>query len=91
MVDSDYHVGCTDLLNTVRNRVKPKFHIFGIFLYLIYLTFLEKFKYFFCMLGHGHEDYGAWASDTTNFINAAICDRHYKPINKPFIFDLDKP
>lgn len=25
----DDHVGCLDLLNTVRLRVKPKYHIFG--------------------------------------------------------------
>jgi hypothetical protein len=28
-VADDYHVGCFDLLDIVRNKVKPKYHIFG--------------------------------------------------------------
>jgi Icc-related predicted phosphoesterase len=43
------------------------------------------------VFGHIHEGYGSWSSDVTTFINAAICDDSYRPVNKPFIFDIDKP
>ena len=63
------HAGCVDLLNTIRNRVKPKYHIFG----------------------HIHQDYGVWQDGYTTFVNASICDRRYKPLRKPILFDVDIP
>jgi Icc-related predicted phosphoesterase len=42
--------------------------------------------------GHIHEGYGRTVSDemTTTFVNAAIMDGDYKPVNTPQIFTLDK-
>ena len=31
-VSGGYHVGCAELLTTIRERVLPKYHIFGEFL-----------------------------------------------------------
>lgn len=29
IINGGYHVGCCELLSTIRERVKPKYHIFG--------------------------------------------------------------
>ncbi|XP_006819300.1 metallophosphoesterase domain-containing protein 1-like [Saccoglossus kowalevskii] len=60
------HAGCVDLLNTVQQRVKPLYHVFG----------------------HIHEGYGVTTNGNTVFINAAICNEHFKPCHEPIIFDL---
>ncbi len=39
--------------------------------------------------GHIHEGYGVRTNGETTFINAAICDRGYKPNRPPIIFDID--
>jgi hypothetical protein len=41
------------------------------------------------IFGHIHEDYGIWTNQTTTFVNASICDKRYKPIREPILFDLD--
>ncbi|XP_071103122.1 UPF0046 protein C25E10.12-like isoform X1 [Haliotis cracherodii] len=61
--------GCVDLLNTVWNRVRPKYHVFG----------------------HIHEGYGAYTDGQTEFINAAMCTKGYRPIQNPIIFDFPVP
>ncbi|KAL5475502.1 hypothetical protein EMCRGX_G025324 [Ephydatia muelleri] len=63
---SGIRAGCVDLLATVQDRVKPKYHVFG----------------------HIHEGYGATTDGHTIFVNCAICNLRYKPVNKPIIFDL---
>ena len=40
------------------------------------------------IFGHIHEGYGVLSRDEISFINASICDEHYKPVNKPVILDL---
>jgi len=35
------------------------------------------------VFGHIHEGYGRWNDDTTTYINASICDYHYRPVNPP--------
>ncbi|XP_065057405.1 metallophosphoesterase MPPED2-like isoform X1 [Rhopilema esculentum] len=62
----DQHVGCVELLSTVQERVKPKFHVFG----------------------HIHEGNGMTTDGSTTYINAAICNFRYQPVQKPIIFDL---
>lgn len=65
LVTRGYHVGCADLLTTVVDRVKPKYHVFG----------------------HIHESYGIWNNGITTFINASICDKKYRPVHQPIVFD----
>lgn len=41
--------------------------------------------------GHIHHSYGTYDSGITRFVNASICDEHYRPTNKPVVrwcFDL---
>lgn len=38
--------------------------------------------------GHIHEGYGTLTRDGITFINASICNEHYKPINSPIVFDI---
>jgi Icc-related predicted phosphoesterase len=40
------------------------------------------------VFGHIHEGYGYKRIDNTLFVNAAICNEGYRPINKPIIVDL---
>lgn len=65
-------VGCEDLFNAVK-RVQPKLHVFG----------------------HVHEGYGkheeTWLESrgkSTLFVNCAIMDRNYDPINQPITVEL---
>jgi len=39
--------------------------------------------------GHIHEGYGTESSDGTLFVNAAICDERYRPVNAPIVVDLE--
>lgn len=48
---------------------------------------LPNLKY--VISGHIHHDYGQWKSDFgPTFINAAICDESYHPVNSPVPFQL---
>jgi Icc-related predicted phosphoesterase len=38
--------------------------------------------------GHIHEGWGMREKDGTAFINASLCDRAYRPVQKPIAFDL---
>lgn len=50
----------------------------------------NKVKPSYHVFGHIHEGYGVTTNGTTNFINAAVCDKRYRPVNKPIVFDLPK-
>ncbi len=41
------------------------------------------------LFGHIHEGYGIVEKDGVVYANASICTLRYKPINDPFVFDLD--
>lgn len=43
------------------------------------------------VFGHIHEGYGITTDGQTMFVNAAICNVHYKPVNAPIIFDIRLP
>ncbi|XP_041452889.1 metallophosphoesterase MPPED2-like isoform X2 [Lytechinus variegatus] len=43
------------------------------------------------VFGHIHEGYGVTTDGQTTFVNAAICDVHYRPCNPPIVFDLPTP
>ena len=40
------------------------------------------------VFGHIHEGHGQVESAGTHFINAAICDAGYRPVNAPITVDL---
>jgi len=40
------------------------------------------------VFGHIHEDRGSWTDGTTTFINASICDVHYRATNEPIVLYL---
>ncbi|RDD44704.1 Metallophosphoesterase domain-containing protein 1 [Trichoplax sp. H2] len=50
----------------------------------------KEVKPLYHIFGHIHEGYGVTTNDTTKFINASTCTQHYKPTNKPIVFDLPK-
>jgi Icc-related predicted phosphoesterase len=50
---------------------------------------VEEIKPRLHIFGLVSEDAGIFFDTDTAFINAAICDRRYRPINKPQLFDLD--
>jgi len=41
------------------------------------------------MFGHIHEGYGVKQLTGTWFYNASICNEHYEPVNKPFVWDFN--
>nr|XP_053654485.1 metallophosphoesterase MPPED2-like [Cherax quadricarinatus] len=43
------------------------------------------------VFGHIHEGYGVTGNGKTVFVNAAMCNIHYKPVNPPIVFDLPLP
>lgn len=47
---------------------------------------LKKPKLHIC--GHIHESYGITYNNDTVFINASTCDRSYRPVNKPIVYEL---
>ena len=50
----------------------------------------NKVKPSYHVFGHIHEGYGVTTNYTTRFINAAVCNKRYQPVNKPIVFDLPK-
>lgn len=66
---SGARVGCVELLATVRQRVRPRLHVFG----------------------HIHDNPGQWTDGATTFVNAAACDRKYRPVQAPVLVDIDVP
>ena len=43
----------------------------------------------FHVFGHIHEGYGTKRLADTTFINACTCDRNYKPVNPPIVFEIN--
>ena len=58
------------------------------------LTLLEeiqqRIKPKFHVFGHIHEGYGVYSDGATTFINCAIMNVDYNPVNSPIVFDLPK-
>jgi len=42
----------------------------------------------FHIFGHIHDGYGMKTVDNTTFINAAVCNERYQPVNAPIVFDI---
>jgi Icc-related predicted phosphoesterase len=40
------------------------------------------------VFGHIHEGYGTATRGGVQYVNAAICDRSYRPVNAPVVVDL---
>lgn len=49
---------------------------------------LTEVKTRYHVFGHIHEGYGVEKGIDTTFINASICNRNYKPINKPIVMEI---
>lgn len=49
------------------------------------LAAIERVRPQLAVCGHIHESYGVHGS----LVNAAICDVHYRPVNRPIVVDLD--
>ena len=52
------------------------------------MTMIERVKPKIHVFGHIHGGYGKTQYVNTLFINAAICNEAYKPVNEPIIVDL---
>jgi len=39
--------------------------------------------------GHIHEGYGSYTIKETKYVNAAICDARYKPVNPPIVINIE--
>jgi Icc-related predicted phosphoesterase len=42
------------------------------------------------VFGHIHNSYGKVVTDQTTFVNASICNENYKPLNKPWVIEIEK-
>jgi len=40
------------------------------------------------IFGHIHKSYGRYIEDDIQFVNAAICNEEYKPLNKPIVIEI---
>ncbi|XP_043521432.1 metallophosphoesterase MPPED2 isoform X1 [Frieseomelitta varia] len=85
---SGVRAGCVELLSTVQNRVKPKYHVFGhihegILLNLFLFISHELHTY---VLG-----YGISSDGKIIYVNASTCDLNYLPSNPPVVFDITLP
>lgn len=49
---------------------------------------LERVKPRLHVFGHIHDSYGRLDVDGTTFVNAAICDERYSPVNAPVVIDV---
>ncbi|RMZ95347.1 Metallophosphoesterase domain-containing 1 [Brachionus plicatilis] len=54
-------------------------------------TVVERVKPKLHVFGHIHEDHGIWTNGETCFINASICNREYRAVYDPILFDFDIP
>lgn len=84
LVCSGVRAGCVELLHTVQNRVKPKYHIYG---HIHEGINGGKVKLWNCKLFH-FIGYGVTSDGKIIFINASTCDINYIPNNLPVVFDI---
>lgn len=49
---------------------------------------VDKKKPKYHIFGHIHNGYGRSEDPDTKFINASICNEHYKPVNAPIVFEI---
>lgn len=54
----------------------------------VLLDLVERVKPRFHFFGHCHAGYGKVSTYDTLFINASVCDRAYKPTQKPTVIDI---
>lgn len=69
------HVGCADMWVAVQ-RVRPKLHVFG---------------HIHCdpgVIRHTYKSLDKKLRANTTFVNAAVCDDRYLPVNRPVVIDL---
>lgn len=86
---SGVRAGCVELLSTVQNRVKPKYHVFGHIhegTSKICSIYGKKLHTNFYVIG-----YGISSDGKIIYINASTCDLNYLPSNPPVVFDITLP
>ena len=49
---------------------------------------IQRVKPRFHVCGHIHEGYGQTTRGETRFVNAAVCDRNYRPTNAPIVIEV---
>lgn len=89
--------GCVELLSTVQNRVKPKYHVFGHIHEGMtkYATSHTNFKMYrkssSQCLYENVTGYGISSDGKIIYVNASTCDINYLPSNPPIVFDITLP
>lgn len=86
---SGVRAGCVELLATVQQRVKPKYHVFGHIHEGTPLAFFFLFKWFQLLILIA--GYGISSDGKIIYINASTCDINYLPGNPPIVFDIKLP
>ncbi|XP_070528242.1 UPF0046 protein C25E10.12 isoform X5 [Cardiocondyla obscurior] len=83
--------GCVELLSTVQNRVKPKYHVFGhIHEGMMNINVMET-SYLILNVSFLFIGYGISSDGKIIYINASTCDLNYLPSNPPIVFDITLP
>lgn len=54
-------------------------------------TVQSRVKPKYVVFGHIHEGYGMTTDGRTTYVNAAICNVRYEPVNRPLVFDMPLP
>jgi hypothetical protein len=92
LASSGYRCGCPNLLEAIKNRVKPRLHIFGhihehygkrYILFYVFHFYASIYVFLFCLL-----HIGTFFDGQTLFINASSCNLNYRPNNSPIVVDL---
>jgi Icc-related predicted phosphoesterase len=50
---------------------------------------VDQIKPLLHVFGHIHASYGKVVTNDTTFINACICNEEYKPVNKPWVIEIE--
>ncbi|EYC04945.1 hypothetical protein Y032_0085g1881 [Ancylostoma ceylanicum] len=81
--------GDVELLNTVEQRVVPKYHVFGHVHQVVFI--IPRCLLVVYIYGLFIQMHGATTNGITTFINAALCDHKLRSAYDPIIFDLPLP
>ena len=78
--------GCVELLHSVQQRIKPKYHIYG---HIHEGKQTDKNEISIKTITF--TGYGLRSDGETCFVNAATCNAHKDPCNPAIVFDMDIP
>ncbi|XP_011873254.1 PREDICTED: UPF0046 protein C25E10.12 isoform X3 [Vollenhovia emeryi] len=93
--------GCVELLSTVQNRIKPKYHVFGhiheawrhaLSSVLMIARIINRHLIpVYSTKAFNEPRYGISSDGKIIYINASTCDLNYLPNNPPIVFDITLP